>query len=211
MPIVSGSYAPSAAPVSGQCQTTYMIEHYAEKTERRIATTNQLLETRYTIEKDVTRLVQCVDPRKRDAIQRLEVEPERLAFSVEVDDLSGRSVVENTFVSRMSLLSDLRCGPCSGAEVSGAALKSYRLTYDGLDTSAQNAALLEYDKQDAFHEFHHWSPDTVRDFYNPPIDLLLEVIRDYDTQWGSEINTAVGTTSFFSQCASETTSTGCIS
>jgi len=188
-----------------------MIEHYAERTERRIATTNQLLETRYTIEKDVTRLVQCVDPRKRDAIQRLEVEPERLAFTVEVDDLSGRSVVENTYVSRMSLLSDLRCGACSGAEVSGAALKTYRVTYDGLDASAQNAALLEYDKQDAFHEFHHWSPDTVRDFYNPPIDLVLEVLRDYDTQWGTEINTAVGTTSFFSQCASETTSTGCIS
>ena len=211
MPIVSATYAPSAAPVSGQCQTTYMIEHYAEKTERRIATTNQRLETRYTIEKDVTRLVQCVDPRKRDAIQRLEVEPEHLVFTVEVDDLSGRSVVENTFVSRMSLLSDLRCGPCSGAEVSGAALKSYRVTYDGLDTSAQAAALLEYDKQDAFHEFHHWSPETVRDFYNPPIDLMLEVLRDYNTEWGSEINASVGTTSFFSQCASETTSTGCIS
>lgn len=208
MPIVINSYDTSTAPVSGECQTTFMIDHYAQKVEVRLVD-GTLLETEYTVDKDVTRMVQCVDPLKREAIQRLEVEPEILVSKIEGLDASGRSIVTSTFVSRMSLLTEQRCSPCNGAEVSGAAMKSYRVTYDGLDTSAQLLAQEEYEKQDRFHKFHLWTPETVKTFYSPSLVLLEEIISDYNVQWGAEINSALSTTSFFSACATETTDTGC--
>lgn len=211
MPIVSGSYAPSAAPVSGQCQTTYMIEHYAQKVERRLASNNALISTEYIVDKDVIRLVQCVDPLKRDQIFRMEIEPERLVFTQNGADLSGRATVEETYATRMSYMAELRCNPCSGAEVSGAAYKSYRVTYDGLDFSSQTAAKTEYELQDRFHTVFEWTPTSVLDFYNPDYQTILEVLENYDNTWGTVINTALGTTSFFTPCATETASTGCVS
>lgn len=211
MPIVSINYAPSAAPVSGQCQTTYMIEHYGQKIERRLAATNALLSTEYTINKDVTRLVQCIDPKKIDGVHRMEIEPEHLVFTENEVDISGRPIIEQTYVTRMSLLSDLRCSPCAAPETTGAAIKRYTVTYEGTDTSAQTAAKAEYEKQNAFHQFFHWSPETTQAFYDPPREDVEDVIADYNVKWGSDINTALGTTSFFSPCATETTSTGCTS
>ena len=132
-------------------------------------------------------------------------------FTQNGTDLSGRATVEETYVTRMSYLAELRCDPCSGAEVSGGALKTYSVIYDGLDASSQTAAKAEYELQDRFHNVHEWTPTTVLDFYNPDIQTIREVLHDYDSLWGSVVNTALGTTSFFTSCATETTSTGCVS
>lgn len=206
----SASYDPSAAPVSGECQTTYFINHFAEKVETR-SPVGTLLKTEYAIYKDITRTVQCIDPLKRDAIQQLHVEPEKLISTTSGLDASGQAIVRSRFVSRMNMLTELRCVACVGAEVSGGAYKNYQLIYDTVDTSAQTLAETEYGKQERFHKYYRWTPSLEPMYYDPPKLLMEDILRSYNVQWGSEINTTLSTTSFFSPCATETTDTGCTS
>jgi len=209
--IQSANYAPSASPVSGECQTNYNIGHFSRKIEKRLAANNSLLSTTYSVYKIITRVVQCVDPLKRDPIHFLHCEPETLVSSETGTDASGRSIVTKTFLTRMNASTELRCSPCVGPEVSAGAYKAYRLNYDSTDTSAQDAAKLEYDKQDRFHRFYVWTPQTEPTYNTPAGRLLERIVSDYGVQWGSDVNTTLSTTSFFSPCSTETTSTGCTS
>lgn len=206
--ILSANYAPSASPVSGECQTYYNIGHYSTKIEKRLVN-NTLLSREYSAYKFIQRTVQCIDPLKRDAIHVLHVEPETLVSTETQTDVSGRDIVINTFVTRMNASTELRCNPCLGPEVSAGAYMSYVLNYDSTDTSTQDLAELEYDKQDRFHKFYVWTPQTEPLYNTPARTLLQQIVSDYAVQWGSDVNTTLSTTSFFSPCATETTSTGC--
>lgn len=212
MPIVSGIFDTSAAPVSGQCQTTYTINHYGRKIERRLVANNTLLDTVYVLNRSVSRNVACIDPTREEPRGHLLIKPEFVADTTTGVDLSGREYVDTTYALQMWMLADFRCRPCASPEVSGGSFRTYSVYFDGNDTSSQAAAATEYQDMSRFHRFNEWSPSTHPNTYHSPSpEFLEEIIGDYNILYGAAINAALGTSSFFSFCATETTNTGCVS
>lgn len=211
MPSTSETYSASAAPASGVCQTEYLIEHFSEKKELRLKD-NTLVETLYQNTQQVIRSVECIDPMRAQPFFRLEITPEELirTGSAGVDD-QGRDLYEHYYVTRMTLQADIRCEACANPETGGVFVTVYQNSSNSIHSDEASEAELEYATQKRFHENYEYTPKSADAWLNPGKSHMLKILKAYGLQWGSAVEASTGLTSFFSPCATETTSTGCVS